>query len=79
METGRRKDKSTGKPIPAHYITEMIASLGDKKLVEADLGPGVSTNPLYSFKFKGGAKGGTIKIHWTDNKGNNDSKDVTIG
>ncbi len=78
METGRRKNKATGKTIPAHYITELSASLGEEKLIEADLGPGISANPLYSFKFKGGASGDTLKIHWVDNKGNSDEREISI-
>ncbi|MGI9317307.1 MAG: thiosulfate oxidation carrier complex protein SoxZ, partial [bacterium] len=26
METGLRKDKKTGEPIPAHHITEVVCS-----------------------------------------------------
>ncbi|MCK4744353.1 MAG: thiosulfate oxidation carrier complex protein SoxZ, partial [Sulfuriflexus sp.] len=41
-------------------------------------GPAVSKNPYLSFKFKGGAKGDSIKISWVDNKGQSASKEAKI-
>jgi sulfur-oxidizing protein SoxZ len=29
----------------------------------------VSRNPVFSFRFKGGAKGDKIEVTWLDNKG----------
>jgi sulfur-oxidizing protein SoxZ len=39
----------------------------------------VSKNPYIAFKFKGASKGDTVKIAWTDNKGESDSTTATIG
>lgn len=68
METGLRKD-SSGNPIPAWYITEVSAKLGDKEVMHAQWGPSVSKNPYFDFSFKGGEKGEEIAITWIDNKG----------
>jgi len=73
METGLRKDKKTGKPIPAHFINEVAAEYGGKTMMSANWGVGVSKNPYFSFSFKGGAKGDEVKISWKDNQGNSDS------
>ena len=35
METGLRKNKKTGKKIPAHFIQEVIAKAGDETVMEA--------------------------------------------
>jgi sulfur-oxidizing protein SoxZ len=35
-------------------------------------GTGVSRNPYLSFRFKGGAKGETVKLSWKDNFGKSD-------
>lgn len=67
METGQRKDAS-GKVIPAHHITTIIATYKDKQVFEAQFGPAVSKDPFLNFKFKGGAKGETVSITWVDNK-----------
>ena len=72
METGLRKDKKTGKLIPAHHITEVVATAGDKTVLDAVWGGAISKNPYLSFKYSG-AKGDALTLSWTDNQGNSDS------
>ncbi len=79
METGLRKDKKTGKKIPAHYITEVTCDHGGNKVMTAYWGPAISKNPYLSFKFKGGNKGDAITLTWKDNKGKSDSLTGKIG
>ena len=69
METGLRKDKKTGKPIPAHYITEVLCEHNGNKLMNCLWGPGVSKNPYMSFSFKNAKAGDDFKITWRDNQG----------
>ncbi len=78
METGLRKDKKTGKPIPAHFVQEVVVEHGGKARVTADWSGGVSKNPLLFVKFKGGAKGDMVKVSWTDNQGGTDSVEEAI-
>ena len=78
METGTRKDKKTGKNIPAHHITEVTAEHNGNVIMSANWGGGISKNPYLSFKFKGGASGDMIKITWVDNKGEGDSVEAAI-
>ncbi len=78
METGQRKDKKTGKKIPAHYITEVVGEHEGKRVMTAYWGPAISKNPYISFKFKGGKKGEKVRLSWKDNKGQSDSKEVAI-
>ncbi len=68
METGLRKNKKTGKKIPAHFIQEVFAKAGDKTVLEAYWGTAVSKNPYLSFKYDG-AKGDMLTISWIDNQG----------
>ncbi len=72
METGLRKDKKTGKVIPAHHIQEVVAKAGDQTVMDAVWGGAISKNPYLSFKFNG-AKGDALTLSWVDNKGNADS------
>jgi len=37
METGLRKDKKTGKLIPAHFISEIICESGGKNVVGGEI------------------------------------------
>jgi sulfur-oxidizing protein SoxZ len=69
METGLRKDKKTGEPIPAHFIQEVTAKWKDQVVMTALWSGGVSKNPYLSFKFNGGEAGDPIEITWVDNKG----------
>jgi len=78
METGLRKDKKTGKPIPAHFINEVVAESGGKTVMTSNWSGGVSKNPYLSFAFIGGAKGDEVKISWTDNQGGSDSGTAKI-
>jgi sulfur-oxidizing protein SoxZ len=78
METGQRKDKKTGKPIPAHFVQQITVEHGGKTRVSADWSGGVSKNPLLFVKFKGGAKGDMVKVSWTDNQGGSDSVEEAI-
>ena len=79
METGARKDKKTGEVIPAHFIQEVACEHGGKTVMTAQWSGGVSKNPYVTFKFKGGAKGDAVKLAWSDNKGESDSKEGSIG
>lgn len=78
METGQRKDKKTGKKIPAHFIQEVTCEHKGNVVLTALWGPAVSKNPYLSFKFKGAAKGDTLKLSWVDNKGKSDSTETQI-
>ena len=78
METGARKDKKTGKLIPAHLIQEVSCKAMDKTVISADWSGGVSKNPYLSFKFKGAAKGDAVELTWVDNQGNSDTKTAKI-
>ena len=78
METGLRKDKKTGKPIPAHFINEVVAESGGKTVMTSNWSAGVSKNPYMAFAFTGGAKGDEVKISWTDNLCGSDSGSAKI-
>ncbi len=78
METGLRKDKKTGKVIPAHFIEEVVVEHNGAKVLTADWGPAISKNPYMNFKFRGASKGDTLKISWRDNKGQSDSLETRI-
>ena len=73
METGMRKNKKTGKLIPAHYIQELSFEHNGKTVLDAHWGTAISKNPYLSFRFKDGSKGDAVKLSWKDNLGNTDS------
>ncbi len=78
METGTRKDSKTGELAPAHFIQEVVCEYQGKVVLTADWSGGVSKNPYLAFKFKGGAADESVKVSWTDNKGETEAQEVKI-
>lgn len=78
METGRRKDKTSGALIPAWYIDHIEVQHNGRPLLRADWGTGVSKDPYLSLRFAGGKAGDKIGVSWTDNKGGQFSGETTI-
>ena len=79
MDTGLAKDKKTGEKIPAHFIQDIVCEHNGNKVMTAEWSVAVSKNPYLSFRFAGANKGDTIKVSWTDNKGDSDSAEAKIG
>lgn len=78
METGQRKDPKNNQSIPAHFIQEFTVEIGGKKVLEAETGPSVSTNPLFSFKVKGAKAGEKVVVKWVDNRGESRTDEATV-
>ena len=78
METGQRKD-AQGQAIPAWFIQNVNVTWNGKTVLSAQWGPAVAKNPFLSFRFKGGAKGDKIVIHWVDNRGDQRTDEAIIG
>jgi len=78
METGLRKNKKTGKKIPAHYITELVVTANDKPVMTAHWSGSVSKNPFLSFSYAG-TKEDKVKLTWKDNTGKSDSIEKQVG
>lgn len=76
METGLRKD-SSGNTIPAHYITEVVASVNGKPVLTAEWSGAISTNPYVEFDVKAKA-GDKITLKWIDNKGESQEQSIDV-
>ncbi|HRQ57685.1 MAG TPA: thiosulfate oxidation carrier complex protein SoxZ [Azoarcus taiwanensis] len=77
METGQRTDAAGG-TIPAHFITRMTVEHNDRVLVSAHMAPSIAADPLFTFRFRGGASGDSIRVSWLDNRGETRSDDALI-
>jgi sulfur-oxidizing protein SoxZ len=77
METGLRKD-AQGELIPAHYIQLIDVTYDGRTVLSAQWGPAVSRNPYLAFKFRGGAKGGKVRVTWTDSQGEKGDGEVAV-
>jgi sulfur-oxidizing protein SoxZ len=78
METGLRKDKKTGKAIPAHFIQEVNCEHNGKNVLNALWSGAISKNPYLSFEFGSAKKGDSLTLSWVDNTGEKDSTTTTL-
>ena len=77
METGLRKDQD-GKLVPMHFIQNLTVKLGGKTVVDGQISQGVSRNPVFTFRVKGGARGDKIAVAWQDNQGDSNSIEAAV-
>jgi sulfur-oxidizing protein SoxZ len=77
METGQRKDPD-GKLVPAHFIQTVSVQLNGRTVVDCQISQGVSRNPVFSFRIKGGSRGDKITVAWQDNQGDSNSIDAAV-
>ncbi len=78
MDSGFVKDAG-GALIPPHFIQRLAFEHQGRPVMVADWGRAVSRNPYIAFRFRGGAPGETLTVHWVDNLGQSDSARFTIG
>lgn len=79
METGFRKDAKTGQLVPAHFISEVTASINGATVLKSGMSEGISKNPYLGFKVKGAKAGDKVVVNWVDNKGDKNTAEATIG
>jgi sulfur-oxidizing protein SoxZ len=77
METGQRKDPD-GKLVPLHFITNVTVKVNGKTAVDSEISQGVSRNPVFSFRLKGGARGDKVEVAWLDNAGETSSIETAV-
>jgi len=71
--------KTGGGDSEAHYIEEVVVEHNGSQVMVAEMGSAVSKNPYLSFRFDGASSGDTLSIRWSDNKGDSDSMETSIG
>jgi sulfur-oxidizing protein SoxZ len=77
METGQRKD-ADGKLVPVHFIQNVTVRVNGKTVVESQTSQGVSRNPVFTFRVKGGARGDKVEVSWLDNHGETSSIETQV-
>src|SRR3954470_23955438 len=77
METGQRKDPDS-KLVPAHFIQNVTVKLNGKTVVDGQISQGVSRNPVFSFRIKGGARGDKVEVAWQDTTGETSSIEAAV-
>ena len=78
METGQRKDPSTGETIPLHFIRLVAATLNGRPVTEAQWSQAISRNPFLAFRMRGAKAGDRIAVRWSDNRGEKGAIETTV-
>lgn len=78
METGLRKDAKTGQIVPAHFITNVLVTVGGRTVMDAQWGGGISRNPFLGLRVRGAKSGDEVVVSWVDNKGARASSSARI-
>lgn len=78
METGQRKDPA-GNTIPAHFVKQLTIRVGERIVVDAQIGTAVSRNPVFGFKVKEARAGERVVVTWIDNQGDGRTDEAVIG
>lgn len=78
METGQRVDAKTKEKVPAHFIQTLSVQVNGKDVAVADLGAGVSKDPLIGVSVAGAKKGDKVNVSWSDNLGNKGGANETV-
>ncbi|MDE0309363.1 MAG: thiosulfate oxidation carrier complex protein SoxZ [Acidiferrobacterales bacterium] len=78
METGQRKDRKTGEPIPAHFVEVVTCEWQGKEMIRAHWGPAISKNPYLSFKIMGPQAGDMLTLRWLDNQGESGEQQAQV-
>jgi len=77
METGLRKDKTTGESIPRDIIRTLTVGYGGREVLKAVWHPAMSANPYTSFYVKAEASG-PMSFTWIDDLGEQYRKVIEI-
>lgn len=77
MQTGYAKD-AEGRVVPAFFMQLVTLSLNDKPFIQMQLGTGISKNPYFTFQLSGAKLGDTVKLVWSDNRGNTGQGEIAV-
>lgn len=69
---------ATGALIPAHFLTEVRLLLNGRPVVVSNLGSGIATDPLFSWRIADARAGDVVTVSWRDNQGGESDKSVTL-
>ena len=71
-------DQASGRYLNARFIEEVVVTLNDKPIVQADWSPGVARNPYMMFRVHGAMPGDRLTLSWKDSAGASDSYETTV-
>ena len=77
MHNGLAKNDK-GELIAAHFITRIVLRLNGELVAEVLTGSGIARDPLFGWRLRGAKSGDRVAVAWTDNRGFEGGKEVTV-
>ncbi|ETX03994.1 thiosulfate oxidation carrier complex protein SoxZ [Candidatus Entotheonella palauensis] len=65
MESGHRRNKKTGEPIPRKIIKKFVCTYNGEEIFSADFHPAIASNPYLAF-FTVATESGELAFTWID-------------
>jgi sulfur-oxidizing protein SoxZ len=78
METGNRKEPSTGIKVPRHFIRERICEHNGSPVLRTQWSGGMARNPCLSIRIREAKTGDRVRIQWTDDRGETDANEAVV-
>lgn len=78
METGKRVDARTRAVVPAHFVQKVVFEVNGHAVAEIDIGTAIARDPVFAFRVRGTKRGDSIRVKWTDNKGEKGAASTTV-
>jgi sulfur-oxidizing protein SoxZ len=78
METGLRKDPTSGETVPMHFIKTVVVQHNGVPVLQAQWSQAVSRNPFLNFRVRGAKTGDKIAIAWEDNRGQTETLETSV-
>src|SRR5438874_1989126 len=60
------------------FIQNVTVKLNGRTVVESQISQGISRNPVFTFRLKGGAKGDRVEVSWIDNHGETNQTETAV-
>jgi sulfur-oxidizing protein SoxZ len=79
METGNRKDPSTGLRVPRHFIRELVCEHNGEPVLRTQWSWGMARNPYLSIRIREAKTGDRVRFQWTDDRGDTDAIEAVVG
>lgn len=76
-ESGTR-NAADGKKLPNQYVQVVLFEVNGETVATADLGPGVSADPLVSPAVARARSGDSVTVAWQDNLGNTGQAETRV-
>ncbi len=78
METGNRKDPSTGLKVPRHFIRELTCEHNGIAVLRTQWSWGMARSPYLSVRIREAKIGDPVRVQWSDDRRDVDAIEAVV-